>query len=300
MFVAVVEKKGIRNASEELGKPKSSVSRGMTQLETHLGARLMERSTRSSRITDAGLEYYRDCRQILEEVAQANHALQRKLKEFCGQVRLSAPTRLGTDLFQDLAIEFARCHPDASLVLEFHDRSVNLIEERYDLAVSLGPAGADSSVVSRRIGTLSSSLYASRSYLLRHGAPQHPDALRDHRLLAFGKSSQAIVWQFKNKEQTVSIHANPHLQCTDDELLIKWSASDLGICLVPDCMARKEHSALVPVLPDWPHLSTEVRVSFVSHRSVTPLMRSVLDMLARLAPARTEVEPSSADCRNFA
>jgi len=172
VFERVVAEGSLTAAATRLGQPKSSVSRALARLESDLGVRLLQRTTRKLHLTEAGTVFVDRARRILGELRDAELAVTQLQESPRGHLRLTMPVEFGMRFMGRVVAEFMQRHPEVSIETELSGRVVNLVEEGFDLAFRIGEF-RDSSLVARRLGNLTSSFYASPAYLGRHGMPKN-------------------------------------------------------------------------------------------------------------------------------
>jgi DNA-binding transcriptional LysR family regulator len=279
-FVAVVDAGSFSEAGRRLGLPKSAVSRRIEQLETRLGTRLLQRSTRAVRPTDVGSEYYRRCVHILAEIEDAEQLVRENQTAVSGKLRIQLPIELGMHIFGRVMVEFARENPDVSLQLELSSRHVDMIEERYDLAIRVG-AMPDSSLVARKILSISRGLYASPEYLARKGEPRSLEDLREHSCLQFHTDYQSGDWVMKGPAGTVIFRPTGAVLANNLTVLREAAICGLGIAMLPRqlCRAAIETGLLRPVLRDWIPDDAEVFILYPSRQHLPMKIKSFLGFL---------------------
>ncbi|MCX7132919.1 LysR family transcriptional regulator, partial [Aeromonas sp.] len=190
LFATVVEQGSFTGAAEVLGMPKSSVSQKISRLETQLGVRLLQRTTRRLSLTPQGEIYVEQCQALLALARSANLAMARLRAAPAGRVRITAPEATGTLLLGRILAEFRALYPEVVLELTLCDEQLDLVGEGYDLALRAAPL-KDSSLICRRIGQVPRHLVAAPGYLATHGAPQQLSELGLHPCLVH---SALPVW----------------------------------------------------------------------------------------------------------
>ena len=164
VFAKVVETKSFTAAAQQLGLPKSTVSRKVSQLEERLDARLLQRTTRKLSLTEIGQAYYERCQRIVADIAAAEQLVDDLQATPRGRLKVTAPVDLGAFRLGELTAQFLALHPDIDVHLELTDRVIDLIDEGYDLGIRFGPL-VESTLMARRLTTTTAGLYASRGYL---------------------------------------------------------------------------------------------------------------------------------------
>ncbi len=195
VFAAIVDGGSLSAAGRRLELPLATVSRKLADLEAYLGTRLITRSTRRLELTDAGRDYLEACRQILEQVDEAERAATGAYAKVSGRLVLAAPVVFGRMHVVPVAAAFLERHPEVDVQLRLGDRNVNLIEEHVDVALRIGNL-PDSSLVATQVGTVRRVVCASPGYLERFGTPRALDELAAHRCVTFDGLDAATAWTF--------------------------------------------------------------------------------------------------------
>lgn len=195
VFAAIVEGGSLSAAGRRLNVPLATVSRKLADLEAHLKTRLLTRSTRKLVLTDAGRDYLDACRQILEQVDDAERAAAGAYAKVKGQLVVAAPIVFGRLHVVPVAAAFLELHPEVDIQLRLGDRNVNLIEEHVDVALRIGVL-PDSGTVATQVGTVRRVVCASPAYLERFGSPRSLDDLAAHRCISFDGLDAAAAWTF--------------------------------------------------------------------------------------------------------
>jgi len=199
VFAAIVDGGSLSAAGRRLSVPLATVSRKLADLEGHLKTRLITRSTRKLVLTDAGRDYLHACRQILEQVDEAERAASGAYAKVKGQLVVAAPIVFGRLHMVPVAAAFLEAHPEVDIQLRLGDRNVNLIEEHVDLALRIG-ALPDSNLVATQVGSVRRVVCASPAYLKRMGMPQSLADLAAHRCITFDGLEAATAWTFVDAE----------------------------------------------------------------------------------------------------
>lgn len=232
VFAAIVDGGSLSAAGRKLGVPLATVSRKLTDLEAYLKTRLITRSTRKLVLTDAGRDYLAACRQILEQVDEAERTAAGAYANVRGQLVVAAPIVYGRLHVVPVVAEFLEQHPEIDIQLRLGDRNVNLIEEHVDVALRIGPL-PDSGLVATHVGAIRRVVCASPDYLLRFGTPLAPDDLAAHSCISFDGLEAATAWTFVGKDgekRQVAIHSR--LTVTTADAAIAASTLGLGMTRV--------------------------------------------------------------------
>jgi DNA-binding transcriptional LysR family regulator len=284
VFSKVVEAGSLSAAARELGVSTSVVSRTLAALEARLGVRLVNRTTRSLHLTDEGASYYETSQRILAEIDEADAAVTSRRVEPQGVLRVALPASFGNQHIAPLVPRFAERYPKVELALSLSDRSINLIEEGFDLAVRIAEL-KDSSLAARKLAPNRRVVCASPAYLRAHGEPKTPQDLAKHNcLLASWEQGFAMVWEYKSpvgKRGTVRVTGR--YACDNWEVLRDWAVAGLGVALKSTWDVRKqlEEGSLVALLPGY-HFGSDVGIYAVyPHRRHLPAKTRVfIDFLA--------------------
>jgi DNA-binding transcriptional LysR family regulator len=290
VFAQVVESKTFRAAARALGMPKSTVSFRVAQLEDQLGERLLERTTRSLRLTDAGAAYHRRALAALEALEDAERVLSDQKSQLSGRLRVTATVEGGQFLLAPLFAEYARRYPLVELDVFLADRHVDLIEEGVDLAIR-GGSLPDSSFVARRLSVPHAlRVYASPSYLKARGTPRKPRDLEAHDCLVMTGQSQPTRWPFSVAGKPVTVAVRPRAQANSFVVIRELASAGLGIARLPEKIAEPAviagslRSLLDPFVHDAK--SGGLHAVYPSARHLSPKVRALLELLEELFPCR--------------
>lgn len=296
VFQRIVETGSFTLAANHLGLPRSTVSKALLELETHLGARLLQRTTRSVSLTVEGAEYYRRMAGVTCGLDEADEALRTMGMAARGRLRIDVYSSFANHVLIPALGYFKAEFPDVQLAVGISDRPVNLIEDGVDCVIRAGALG-HSSMVARTLVKDRLVTCASPAYLQRHGVPTTPEQLREqHRLVGYFGSATSEVWplrlQAKGIEHRLSCF---DLYSNDSAGHIGMMVGGLGIgqtyALVVDSLLRS--GALVPVLQDWTTQTTPIAVMYPSARRLSRRARVFIDWLARYLATRSERQPGA-------
>src|SRR5262245_41222665 len=206
-FVAVADLQGFAPAARKLRLSPSAVTRLIAALEERLGARLLQRTTRSVTLTDAGTRYLERARRILADVEEAELAAEGERTRPSGRLVVSAPVGFGRLHVSPVMAAYLQRYPEVSAELRLEDRLINLVEDGIDLAVRIGFL-ADASVVARHVGDMRRIVVASPAYLKRHGEPTTPAEISGHQTIQFGANTVTGEWRFKRHSPVTVLAPN--------------------------------------------------------------------------------------------
>lgn len=277
IFTKVAEFGSFTKAAAWLKMPKSTVSRRVSQLEEDLNARLLQRTTRKLSLTYAGEIYFRRAARLVEELHQAELAVQELQDEPRGVLRITAPGDLGGMLSQ-LIVAFQADYPLVQLAILSTARKVDLVAEGVDLALRAGKL-EDSTLVSRKLFDTHFGLFASDSYLKEHGSPCSPHALSDHRCLTFGVKGPKSTWHLlgPSGEERIEVTGTA---CSDDLLLLRSLARlGHGVALLPFVAGQGEepNRGLKRILPEYHSPAGGAYLVYPSSKHLSPKVRAFID-----------------------
>jgi len=284
-LVLAVDTGSLTAAGRRAGRTPSAVSKQLSRLEESLGARLLERTTRSVRPTAAGLELVRRARPLFDAFDEAASTVQELRDEVRGRVRISASPAFGRVCLLPLLARLAAEHPRLELDVLLSARRLDFIEDGVDLAIREGPL-EDSAMTARRLGTSEVLLCASPAYLERRGRPRNLDDLERHDLLVVPRSGPASDLSRLRGRDGRRLALAPRVRVNDLVGLGELAEAGAGIAFLPDYVARAalERGALVRVLPRTQLVRLPVHAVYPSRRHLPVRVRVVLDALAAAPP----------------
>ena len=280
LFAKVVEKGSFSGAARLLGLPVSSVSRKVARLEEQLGSRLLHRTTRKLSLTDAGRTYHDMVSSALEQLHAAAAAVSGLQAEPSGRIRFTSVPGLSRYAW-GLVEEFLARYPKVSIEMDLTERTVDMIEGGYDLALRAGQL-PDSSLVSRKLMTTSFGLMATPAYLDAHGRPATLDDLAEHECVVFGLSLRGAQWRLQQGRKTKEVPIRGRLAITDLEAVVQACLRGLGIAMLPLQMTELlvARGELERVLADWSGPTGGLYLVYPSRRHLSPSVRAFMDYLA--------------------
>jgi DNA-binding transcriptional LysR family regulator len=231
VFIAAVETGSLSAAGRKLGMPLATVSRKVSELEAHIKARLLIRSTRKLSLTDAGQTYLSACRRILEEVGEAERIATGEYQAPKGELIVTAPIVFGRLHVVPVISEFLKGYPDVDIRLVLGDRMLNLSEDHIDAAVRVGEL-PDSSLVATRIGLIRQVVCASPGYLSARGTPGTPEELARHDCITFSGLMPTDAWTFQRSRSELAVPIRPRLAVNTAEAAIDAAVAGVGLTRV--------------------------------------------------------------------
>ena len=287
IFAKVVEANSFSEAARRLSMPTSTVSRRVADLEGQLGIRLLERSTRSLRLTDVGSEVLEHAQRTAELSDAVDNIISNVVSNVSGTLRLSAPPSISDSLVVPLVSEFQASYPNVRVSIFVTERYVDHIAEGIDLAFRRGIL-ADSSLIARRILTYRHQLVASPAYLKKHKPPRTPHDLLGHRLLAFSYWKPDNSWNFAhtNGKGKETLTFDPHLSMNDFVGLAHALQAGAGIGELPPIVQPElmRSGRLVEVMPKWRFETLNLSMVHLGNRYIPRSVRMFKEFAAQMAP----------------
>ncbi|HEY4133738.1 MAG TPA: LysR family transcriptional regulator [Alphaproteobacteria bacterium] len=282
-YVRVVKEGSFAAAAGQMGVSRAIVTKHVMQLETQIGARLINRSTRRFSVTEIGREYYGFCLRLLEQVSEQDAMIGRLQEEPRGALKILAPKSFGSLYLGGILSEFTALYPGIRVSLVLNDvsmRSLDLIENGFDLAIRL-TAHADSSLMAKRVGALRWLPCASPDYLSRHAAPRLPDELVRHNCLMHTKHADGL-WRFDGPQGPLAVKVDGSVSANSVIVLRQMTLDGQGVALLPTYCIGPDLAAgrLRRLLPSYSGPDESIYVMF-PHRELLPVkIRLFIDFVA--------------------
>ena len=286
-FVAVAQAHSFSEAAKNLGVSPSSVTRSVSALETRLGARLLQRSTRSMHLTDAGRHFLDDARRILAQIEQAEQGASQSAMVTRGTLGVTAPVLFGEMFVQPVLREFLTLHPLLSAQLLLLDRVVNIVEEGIDIALRIGRFD-DSSLQTVELGFVRRMLVAAPSYLARHGTPQTPADLSAHRITQSIGNNASPNWVFASGATTKAVRVEPALTVNTLRAAIDSAREGWAITRALSYQVQEDVLAgtLHPLLVEFEPPTLPVCLVFPSSRRPSAKLMAFVELASERIAAR--------------
>jgi len=283
LFIAVIDAGSFTLAADRLNIPKANLSRKISQLEARLGVTLLERTTRSQHITEAGKNYLKHCRRIHQEVDLAEASIAQILNKVEGDLRIGSSVGMGHEILKPVLGLFMRQYPSINLQLNLLNRRVDLIEEGFDLVIRIG-ALEDSRLIAKRLGQVSRKIYVSPNYLKHRGKITSIEQLSQYDFLLMTNlhNDGRIVLNSGKQQQTFRIVPK---MLVDDFLILKQMVIEgVGIAIIPDYMCHQElkSGTLIPLFEDWGMPDVDVYALYPKHRLNIPKVRAFLEYIQKV------------------
>jgi DNA-binding transcriptional LysR family regulator len=286
-FVTVAELRGFAPAARKLKLSPSGVTRLIAALEGRIGARLLQRTTRSVALTDAGARYLERAKRILADIEEAEHAAESERTRPSGRLVVSAPVGFGRLHVGPVMSAYLKRFSEVSSELRLEDRIVNLVDDGVDLAVRIGEL-ADSSLVARQVGTMRRIVVASPAYLKARGEPKRPEAIALHQTIRSGVASGLADWRFFDNGHEVRINTTPRLATNNADAAIQYAEAGGGLTRVLAYQAREaiERGGLKIVLQKFELPALPIHIVYPTSRLLSAKVRSFIDLVTEIADWR--------------
>ncbi|MFT4809641.1 MAG: LysR family transcriptional regulator AphB [Glaciecola sp.] len=280
LFIAVIDAGSFTLAAQRLNIPKANISRKISRLEQQLGVILLERTTRSQHITDAGSQYLVHCRHISQEIELAETSISELLTEVKGQLRIGVSVGMGHDIIKPVLGQFMRQYPALNLQLNLLNNRVDLIEEGYDLVIRIGEL-EDSRLVAKRLGKVARKIYTSPDYVKQHGEIKSIEQLSKASFLLMSSIQHNERLLLTSKEKQHELTVMPRMLVDDFLILKQMIIEGLGVSIMPDYMCEHElaNAKLIQLLPSWGMLDVNVYALYPKHRLNVPKVKAFLDFI---------------------
>jgi DNA-binding transcriptional LysR family regulator len=279
VFVRVAETGGFAEAARQLNMSPPAVTRAVAALEDVIGTRLLTRTTRSVKLTEPGARYLEDCRRILADIDEAEAAASGSYTTPTGVLTVTASVLFGNHYIMPILTEFLDANPLVNGRAVFVDRVVNIIDEGVDVAIRIGHL-PDSSYSAVRVGSVRRVVCGSPAYFDRHGMPQTPGDLVDHRIIASSGSWSSVDWRF-GKDEKIGVTVRPRLSCSTYEAIIGAAVQGWGLArpLSYQIGPALEAGTLQTVLSDYEIEPLPVHVVHPEGRRAAAKVRSFVDLV---------------------
>jgi len=279
-YVRLVERGSFTAVAGELRVKQSTVSKWIAALERELGARLMDRTTRSSHVTEEGQRFYVKAREVLDAYERAVGAVGPGDGRLRGRVRMNVPVVFGRRFVVPIVADFLREHPDVEMELSFDDDYVNLVGDGHDLSVRIGEP-VDSSLQGHALGSTQRRVVASPAYLRAHGEPRTVQALSQHQCLLHNRLSAGAVWTFSRGDLRQRVKVGGRVAADNSEAAAALAREGLGICMLADWLVDHDIQAgrLVSLLDEHAPLRAPVSALTPPGRRIPRRVQALIDAL---------------------
>ncbi len=283
-FVTVADLEGFAPAARKLGLSPSAVTRLIAALEEHLGARLLQRTTRQVTLTDAGSRYLERVRRILADVGEAEDAVEGERIRPGGRLVISAPVGFGRLHVSPVVSAYLKRYPEVGADLRLSDRLINLLEEGVDLAVRIGHL-PDSTLVARHVGEMRRIVVASPEYLKAHGEPKRPTEISAHDTIQFGAMTAAPDWRFVEDGQEIRVSPTPRFATNSADAAIQHAEAGGGLTrvLAYQAAASLKAGRLKIVLAKFEQPPLPIHIVYPTSRLLSAKVRTFIDLVTEIS-----------------
>jgi DNA-binding transcriptional LysR family regulator len=288
VFVTVVDEGGFASAARRLNVSPPVVTRAIADLEDHLQVRLLTRTTRVVRVTEAGARYAQDCRRLLSDIKEADEAAQGVHGAPRGELTLTASVLFGNMFVMPIVTDYLRTYPDVNASCWFVDRVMNMVEEGVDVAVRIGDL-PDSSLHAVRVGAVRRIVCGAPQYIEAHGMPLHPHDLSRHTIISATGITASAHWRFVVDGQTRSYDLQPRIATNANESAITAALGGFGLTRLMSYQVADHlrSGRLKTLLSTFEHAPLPVHVVYQEGRQTSQKVRTFLDFMVERLRANT-------------
>lgn len=290
VFRRVVEAKNFSAVARETNMSQSTVSKHIAALEERLGTKLLNRSTRSLKLTEAGKEYYQHCIRILNDFQEAEASVGKGKIKPTGSLRLSTSASFGRTFILPYLNNFLETYPEINIDLLFDDDYIDLVKTGIDLAIRIGPL-ADSTLIAKKIGSSPRITVASPDYLVKHGRPKKPADLTKHNCLFHSLEKSPDLWYYNStQEGDESIRVNGRFKASSPDAICDATIAGLGISILPIWYAQQyiKKGKLKTILENYKPTSHDIHAIYPERRFVSPKVKRMIEFIAEKLKEKQE------------
>lgn len=281
VFRAVVENGSFAAAADKLDLSRGMATRYVAQLETHLGARLLNRTTRRLSLTEAGNDYYARATQIMALIEDAEGSVTKDVSEPHGTLRITTPAAFGTRHLDRAIADYVQRYPGVDVDLSTSERTVDLVDEGFDLAVRIAK-DIDPGLIARRLTRARMACCASPAYLKKRGNPRAPAELANHNCLLYSNLPQRNNWSFQREGVESSVRVSGSLRSNNGDVLLHAAIEGLGVIYEPTFVTYEAliQKRLVRILQDWQTDEMSVFAVYPNRKFLPRKVRTFIDFIA--------------------
>jgi DNA-binding transcriptional LysR family regulator len=267
-------------AAERTNLSTAMVSKHIKHLESRLGVRLLNRTTRSLSLTGPGAMYFERCQHAINDLEDAESLLSQSAVNPRGTLKISAPAVFSVNYLAPVLADYYARYPHMRVDLDLSDRVIDLVEEGFDMAVRIS-AAPHPSLVARRLAQINLLFVASPAYLAKHGVPRDAAELVDHQCITYTYTNNGAAWVFDGPDGKFSVSINPRLRVNNGEMAVRAALQGLGITVQPTILIQEHIHAgrLVPILLDYPRPPVSVYAVYPSRTFISAKLRTFIDVL---------------------
>ncbi|ROM53405.1 hypothetical protein BK648_07615 [Pseudomonas poae] len=290
IFIRVAETGNFTSAANSLLLSVSHVSRAVSELESHVEARLIQRTTRYHSITEAGARYLERCREIVSLIDQATTEASNSCISPSGCLKIHAVTEFGLECLMPLVVEYEKICPAVHVDLTLERRELSLVGGQYDILIALSENLPDSEMVAQPLGSFFSVACASPGYLEKYGIPKTVQELSQHQCLRLSIPTSSDDWLFKGNHGSESFEPGGGFKVNLSQALLHAAISDMGVCVLPTFVAAQalESGTLKRLLPEYRLQEKDISALYYSRRYLDAKIKSWIDFLRTKLPGAFE------------
>ena len=281
VFCRVVEAGSFIAAANQLRLSPAMTSRHVSNIESHLSARLLNRNTRNLSLTEAGSIYYQQCREVLDQLNDVEEQISQSVTAPKGRLKISALVSFGIRHLLEPVQEYMKQYPEVTLDLDVSDREVNLADEAFDIALRVDQT-LSPGLIARRLCPVRITLVCSPEYAQKYGVPKTPEELKQHRTIGYNYSKTGDAWNFLGTDgKLISVPLNPVMRVNHGEMGRRVALSGLGISCEPTFIVADDirNGDLIPLLPDYPQPELSLYAVYLSRRFLSAKVRTFIDYM---------------------
>jgi DNA-binding transcriptional LysR family regulator len=282
IFSQVVTNGSFTKTADKTGHSTSYISKEVNKLESRLGVRLLNRTTRTLKLTPEGELYYQQCMQLLEDLSEVVQALDGAKTDPQGTLKISCPVSFGTSRFEPIFTGFLLKYPQVNLDIELSDTKVDIIADGYDLVIRASGKLEDSNLICKRIMSSHEVTIASPEYISRMGMPLHPNELVTHDIIGYKNSAQPKVWDYVGLDgENIVVKLEPRILSNLSDMKIAFCLAGLGITRLPMLNVEQELSSgqLVEVFSEYENLKIDCFLVYPSRKHMSAKVRCFIDFM---------------------
>jgi DNA-binding transcriptional LysR family regulator len=282
IFVQVVKSRGFGAAAEALGHSSSHVSKSINKLESRVGARLLNRTTRSVSLTPEGEVFYQRCLGLMTDAEQALEVLNQADQIPKGELKISAPIGLAHSHLQPILAKYLQRYPNVTLDLDLSDKHIDLIADGYDLVIRATPNLPESSLICKKVFTSKILTVASKSYIEQFGLPHHPLELNKHHCITYSNLKKPSRWEFIDQAgESLVVNVRQRIRCNNGQMEMQMVRSGLGISRLPSFYLKEAfaNDELVELFTEFKATEVNVYALYPSRKHLSAKVRRLIDLL---------------------
>jgi len=282
IFTRVVNCGSFTLAAEQTGHSTSYISKEINKLEARLGVRLLNRTTRSIGLTPEGKLYFQQCQQLVQDAEQALGVLSQDEMIPKGTLKVSCPVVLSLNYLQPIMSKYMTMYPQVNLELDLNDRKVDVIQDGFDVVIRATHQLEESSLICRKIIRSQGYTVASHGYIAKHGKPEHPQELSQHRCLCYTNLKTPTKRPFQEKSgKPFTVDVTPSLMCNSSEMELAMVLDGQGICRLPAFAMQEalDNNSLVILFEEYASMEVDVYVVYPSRKHLSPKVRRFIDLI---------------------